>query len=180
VAIKMPGQEEMQREKERRRLDQNRAAVSKLQDEIAAGNDDANTWYTAGVANLNLGEFATARDAFLKAVERDRTFLQAWTNLAAAHYELGEFAEAVVVSKRAMEVRPGFLPARMNFAMSSLKLANFADAEVQFRAILQAEPEMPTALAGMTRAMIGLGHSEDAAHYKVRAVQAGVCFVEDE
>ncbi len=179
MAIKMPSQEEVQKAQERQRLEQARAAVDKLQQDIAGGADDANIWYSLGVALLNLSEFAAARDAMLKAVERDKKFLHAWTNLAVAHYELGEYQEAAVVSKRAMEIRMGFLPARMNLGMASLKLGRFKEAETQFQAILQAEPEMPMALAGMTKALEGLNRKDEAAHYKLRAIQAGVCFVED-
>ncbi len=180
VAIKMPPSEDIQKAAERQQLEKNRAAVQKLQDEIKAGADDGSSWYSLGVALLNIGEFASARDSLMNAVERDKNLLHAWTNLAVAHYELGEYQEAAVISKRAMEVRAGFMPARVNLAMASLKLGNFAEAETQFRAVLQVENEMPMALAGMKMALEGLGRMEDAVHYRLRAMQAGVQFADDE
>jgi len=55
-----------------------------------------------GLAYMGLGELEKAKDSFLKAVELDPNYSEAWTNLSAYYLAKGEWKKAIEACKKAL------------------------------------------------------------------------------
>ena len=56
-----------------------------------------------GLAYMGLGEFEKAKKAFLKALQLDKNFSEAWTNLSAYYIAKGKWKEAVEACQNALK-----------------------------------------------------------------------------
>jgi Tfp pilus assembly protein PilF len=74
-------------------------AMQRLSD-LGAGGDTAAVFYNEGVSSLRVGDAATAKANFLKALELQPDLIQAMAALALVYYQEGSYAEAAGIAEK--------------------------------------------------------------------------------
>ena len=97
-----------------------------------------------GAVLLNIGRFADSEAAFLKAVELDPTYADAFHNLGSAYAEQAKWEEAIGAYRKALAqtiyARPETTYNNLGYAYWALDRRK--EAEDAFRAALQLEPKL--------------------------------------
>lgn len=104
--------------------------------------------------------FRKAKQAYLKAVDKDEGHARAWTNLATLHATVGDTAVAREYYRVAVASDERLVEPLCNLAELDLREGAFQDAADRFGAILAFEPENLDALYGLARATIALGEHD--------------------
>lgn len=87
-----------------------------------------------------LGEKTAALEPFLRAVEIDPEFVEAWNNLGNTLAELGRPDEAIRAFRQALDVEPRYPDAHYNLAECLAQLGRAAESEKHLRAYLRLDP----------------------------------------
>jgi len=98
----------------------------------------------AGAVMLNIGRSADAQVEFLKAVELDPTYSDAFHNLGSAYAEQGKWEEAIVAYRKALSQPIYRSPESTynNLGYAYWALDRRRDAEDAFRSALQLDPRL--------------------------------------
>ena len=92
-----------------------------------------------------LGELADAAAAFLRALELDPNFVEAWNNLGSVFDELDRPHEAVVAYRQALGLAPNYADAHINLGDTLAALGDAMGARRHWLAYLDEDPLSPTA-----------------------------------
>jgi len=137
--------------------------------------DDQISLYNLASALAGQGKYAEATtefDATLKMTPNDGRTL---TALGAAQEGAGQTDQARESYRRAIELaKPtdsGGCDARFDLARLGVRHAEYAEAEKEFRALLAACPEDAETRSGLGAALLGAGHTDEAAHEFHRALE---------
>lgn len=105
--------------------------------------------YEDGKAAYQLNNFETAEKEFLRSVERDPYFVEAWTILGYLYADMGQKQKAVDALKKALEAQPGFYKGGNYFTIATLemRMGKYEDAKRHYAAYL----EMPKKDSNMVR-----------------------------
>ena len=97
-----------------------------------------------GAVLLNIGRYPDAQAEFLKAVEIDPTYADAYHNLGSAYAEQGKWEEAIVAYRKALGQTLYASPENTynNLGYAYWALDRRKEAEEAFRAALQLEPKL--------------------------------------
>lgn len=111
----------------------------------------------AGIAHLERGEAAAARDAFEQAIAAEPFRADRHVNLAYAHQLLGDETAAQVHLKRALELDPDSFDARYMLAGILEGTRDFAGAGVQLAAATRLRPDFLDAWVDLARVSAAAG-----------------------
>ncbi len=133
----------------------------------------AERFYSQGVAQLSLDDFARALPFFEKAAALDANYAEAWYQAGFCYGILGRHEEALRASERAAELRPNWPEAWANIGASNYALANYGPAADAYRnaiKLFDKNPETQYAL-GLTLNKLSRFDEEALAYRRAIAIK---------
>jgi tetratricopeptide (TPR) repeat protein len=123
-------------------LAQDASSVTTYQQAVQSNPNDVNNWVNLGNAHMAAGNFVAAKDAFIEAIARDYTLVDAHFGLGLSQYELGDYPAALFEFDAVTRLDPERFDGHFNRGVTLAKLRESAGAIEAFnQAIMQAEPE---------------------------------------
>ncbi|MGL4609897.1 MAG: tetratricopeptide repeat protein [Trueperaceae bacterium] len=123
-------------------LAQDPGAVATYQQAVKSNPNDVANWVNLGNAQLAAGNFAFAKDAFIEAIARDYTLVDAHFGLGLSQYELGDYPAALFEFDAVTRLNPELFDGHFNRGVTLAKLRETEQATEAFNeAIVQADPE---------------------------------------
>jgi tetratricopeptide (TPR) repeat protein len=129
-----------------------------------------------GAASLMAGEFASARDALERSLEKEFDPLVA-SNLGIVHYYLGDFEKSVAIHRRVIEVSPKSSGSRVNLGDALHFLGDDEGATAAFekatelaRSDLGVNPDDPETLSYLAWSLTMTGAIDEGLRYANRAL----------
>jgi tetratricopeptide (TPR) repeat protein len=123
-------------------LAQDASSVTTYQQAVQSNPNDLANWVNLGNAQLAAGNFAAAKDAFIEAIARDYTIVDAHFGLGLSHYELGDYPSALFEFDAVTRLDPERFDGHFNRGVTLAKLRESEQAIEAFNeAIAQADPE---------------------------------------
>jgi Tfp pilus assembly protein PilF len=114
-----------------------------------------------GVAALERGDTATAREIFEKALRLNPSDAEAHKYLGLIADSAGDLNEAERHFARAARLQPASASARNNYGVILLRLNRPREAAAEFEASLRADPQQPNALVNLAQIRFNAGSAED-------------------
>jgi Tfp pilus assembly protein PilF len=114
-----------------------------------------------GVAALERGDEASAKEAFRRALALDARNVEAHTYLGVIADRAGELAEAERHFAAAAAAAPSLASAHNNYGAILLRLGRTAQARAQFEASLALERDQPSALVNLAQIHFASGRPDD-------------------
>ncbi len=134
--------------------------------------DNTDALQIAGLARLDRGMNAAARDAFEKAVALAPDIAAGHVNLATALLRLGKQAEALRMLERAIGLQRDLPEAHYNLGNTLLALGRAEEAEKAYAEAVSLRPGYADALNNLGQMLRDRGDGEGAARYFHRALDA--------
>jgi tetratricopeptide (TPR) repeat protein len=123
-------------------LAQDASSVTTYQQAVQSNPNDVSNWVNLGNAHMAGGNFAAAKDAFIEAIARDYTLVDAHFGLGLSQYELGDYPAALFEFDAVTRLDPERFDGHFNRGVTLAKLRESAGAIEAFNeAIMQADPE---------------------------------------
>ncbi len=138
---KSPGAQ-LQVAQEHHRAGRLKEAEAQYRKILRSAPDDAETLYSLGMLNYELGRKAPARDFLSNAVRRNPEHFGAQFNLANAYKEEGMCEKAIEHFRKAIGIRPDFAPAYNNLGNLLRDEGDTDGAETQFRQAIKLNPKL--------------------------------------
>lgn len=110
-----------------------RSFASLAADTQTSSRASAERYYSQGVAQLSIDDFAKALPYFEKAAELDPNYTEAWYQTGFCYGVLGRHEEALAASRKAATLRPDWAETHSNIGASSFSLGRFKDAADAYR-----------------------------------------------
>jgi tetratricopeptide (TPR) repeat protein len=118
----------------------------------------------AGIAELQLGQLATAQKDFERAAKRNRNYAEAYNNLGVIAYMRKDYKKAIKQYQRALALRDNSAPFHSNLGATYFAQKKMENAMVEYRRALELDPDiLLRSSAGGVAAQIA--SPEDRAHY---------------
>ncbi len=130
----------------------------------------AERYYSQGVAQLSLDDFARALPFFEKAAELDPNYAEAWYQAGFCYGILGRHDEALRASKRAAELRPNWAEAWANIGASNFSLRRYIDAVNSYRKAIKLDDKNPDTQFALGLTLDQLTRWDEAALSYKRAI----------
>jgi tetratricopeptide (TPR) repeat protein len=125
-------------------------------------SDEARRLYNEAVQTEDGGDLAAARDLYVKALELDPTFCDAWDNLGRVHRWLGELDQAISCYHRSLEILPGNPTALMNLGVA-YQVGNQMDQAMEtYDELVRSDPGNPEGYYGRAQVYEVREHWEQA------------------
>ncbi len=123
-------------------LAQDASSVMTYQQAVQSNPNDVANWVNLGNAHMAGGNFAAAKDAFIEAIARDYTLVDAHFGLGLSQYELGDYPAALFEFDAVTRLDPERFDGHFNRGVTLAKLRDSSGAIEAFNeAITQADPE---------------------------------------
>lgn len=107
-------------------------------------DNEAYLFTSTGQGLAAIAEWRAARGAFLRAIELDPDYAEAWAYLGEAQYQTGE--EALPALQRSLELNPSSLAGQLFNALYWQRQSDFAQAGLHFVIASELDPENPSIL----------------------------------
>jgi len=130
----------------------------------------AERYYSQGVAQLSLDDFARALPFFEKAADLDQNYAEAWYQAGFCYGVLGRHEEALRASKRAAELRPTWSEAWANIGASNYALGKYSDAVTAYRNAIRLDDKNPDTQYALGLTLNKLSRSDEEALAYRRAI----------
>lgn len=117
-----------------------RTALGEYLHALPAQRNDPVIHNKLGICYQNLKDAAGARAAYLRALELDPRYAEAWNNLATLEQSARRFRQAVEAYKKAISVKPGVANFWKNLASAHLSLGRDAAAYEAYREAYRLDP----------------------------------------
>lgn len=128
-------------------------------------DNEAYLFTSTGQGLASISEWRAARGAFLKAVELNPNYAEAWAYLGESQYQTGD--EALPALQHALELNPNSLSAQLFNALYWQRQADFAQASLHFRVASELDPENPSIFVQWGQnAMLGGDPVEARLHFE--------------
>ncbi|PLX73950.1 MAG: hypothetical protein C0615_10195 [Desulfuromonas sp.] len=98
-------------------------------------------WTGYGYAYFKKKDYVTAIDAYVKAIEQNRNYPQAYVRRAETFFALDQPEKAVVDCERALEIYPDYALAHYNLALANMKLRKAGAAITHFQRVIDLIPD---------------------------------------
>jgi tetratricopeptide (TPR) repeat protein len=145
-----------------RRNEHYRSEVALWQDNAAKCPESTRVQYGLGKAELEIGQFAAARDALERTLQLDPNYVDAIEALATAQYRLGQPVEAMRLYRRVLEYWPRFPEAHDNVGLLLAESGHPAEAAQEFETAIQLKPDYGAAHSHLGNAWTAQGRAADA------------------
>jgi tetratricopeptide (TPR) repeat protein len=123
-------------------LAQDASSVTTYQQAVQSNPNDVANWVNLGNAHMAGGNFTAAKDAFIEAIARDYTLVDAHFGLGLSQYELGDYPAALFEFDAVTRLDPERFDGHFNRGVTLAKMRDNAGAIEAFNeAITQADPE---------------------------------------
>lgn len=127
----------------------------------------AERFYSQGVAQLSLDDFARALPFFEKAAELDPNYAEAWYQAGFCYGILGRHEEALRASQRAADLRPNWSETWANIGASNFSLGRFGPAMTAYRTAVKLDDKNPDTQFALGLTLSKLNRfDEEALSYK--------------
>jgi tetratricopeptide (TPR) repeat protein len=146
-------------------LQRDREAVADLERLCELGLEGDGARIRLAVALLRLGEFASARDNYRKALELNlepSDEAQVRHHLGVIEARAGSVERAIEEYRTAIALDPNLEGVRLDLASALQRLGESGEAAELFRQVVEAEPRNVRALRGQAEALAALGRSSEA------------------
>lgn len=118
-------------------------ALAVVEDALASRPDDAELWFSKGVALRTLGQTDAAVEAWQKALSLNDELVAARHGLAALELEAGRYEAAVEAYVALLQIEPDFKDAHYNLGLALLGLGRTEQAQGALRNAHRLDPEDP-------------------------------------
>lgn len=123
-------------------LAQDASSVPTFQQAVQSNPNDVANWVNLGNAQMAAGNYTAAKDAFIEAIARDYTLVDAHFGLGLSQYELGDYPAALFEFDAVTRLDPERFDGHFNRGVTLAKMRDSAGAIEAFNeAITQADPE---------------------------------------
>jgi tetratricopeptide (TPR) repeat protein len=146
-----------------------RSALGEYLHALPAQRNDPVIHNKLGICYQNLKDAAGARAAYLRALELDPRYAEAWNNLATLEQSARRFPQAVEAYKKAISVKPGVANFWKNLASAHLSMGREAAAYQAYREAYRLDP---TILERQPRAVDAAGVDAAAQAYYLAKILA--------
>ncbi len=126
--------------------DRNKEGLDKIETFLERNPDVWNAWFLKGWALRKLSDFTSAEQAFLKALELNKSQLDIYNELAICEIEMENYSAAEAHLLQAFEMDSENVKVISNMGILALKQGKKEDARGFFHTVLELEPEDPIAL----------------------------------
>lgn len=116
----------------------------------------------SGQSYVKKGKYPEARIEFMRAVQLDPRFVDAYYQLAQVNSALHQWGDAFAALQKTVELDSSRLDARLNLGQLYLSAQQYDSAQAEAAAILDKDPRNTGAYQLMGTALMGLGKNEDA------------------
>ncbi|MDH5259089.1 MAG: tetratricopeptide repeat protein, partial [Gammaproteobacteria bacterium] len=123
---------------------------------ISINKADAETYNLMGCIYLETGAYTQCSPFFLKSIECDATYIDAYTNLAFTYQKLNQSTHAIEVCKAALQIDPGSINALRQLATISLSTGDFQNSLNSYLDWKSIEPDSSQMNMGLARCYLGL------------------------
>ncbi|HXF43778.1 MAG TPA: trypsin-like peptidase domain-containing protein, partial [Pyrinomonadaceae bacterium] len=103
----------------------------------------AERFYSQGVAQMSLDDYAKAVTYFEKALALDQNYAEAWYQAGYCYGSLGKFTEALQASKQAARLRPDWPETFANIGAASFALGLYKEAAEAYRTGIRLDENNP-------------------------------------
>ncbi len=127
------------------RLGQEQQGIQRIEEFLERHPDVWNGWFILGWAHRRLGDYASGRDAFDKAISLGGTSPDTLNELGICLMELGEHDASLKRLREALTIEPDNTKVMCNLGVVHLKMGNAGEAKRYFSSVLAYDPEDPVA-----------------------------------
>lgn len=112
-------------------------------------NEQALQYYNAAGEHSQKGEWEEAKALYLKAVELDRDFCDAWDNLGLMYRTQGDIEHAIDCYRRSVAILPENPAAHMNLGVAYQLEGRFSDAMAEYEYLIEIAPDSSDGYYGL-------------------------------
>jgi tetratricopeptide (TPR) repeat protein len=123
----------------------------------------AERFYSQGVAQMSLDDYAKAVTYFEKALALDQNYAEAWYQAGYCYGSLGKFTEALQASKQAARLRPDWPETFANIGAASFALGLYKEAAEAYRTGIRLDENNPDLQFGYGLALEKINKPDEAA-----------------
>jgi tetratricopeptide (TPR) repeat protein len=147
--------------------------VERCQRALEKRPESAPAHYNLGLAYQNLGRFGLAEEAYLKAVELDPGFTEAWVNLGGVRLHNWDFEGCLEASREAVRQRDDLVLAHHNLGQAYLYMNDAENLVRCNKRVLELERDNPAAHYYAAVGLLALGEIGAAERHAGRAMELG-------
>ncbi len=138
---------------------------------IKAQPHSAFAWFGLGEADVNLGQYAQAIDAYRQGMQINPQDAGAWTNLGNAYDGAGQYAQACDAYRQGLQINPQDAKAWYNLGVAYDHAGQYAQAIDSYRRVLQINPQDAVAWNNLGASYGGAGQYAQAIDAERRSLQ---------
>jgi len=114
--------------------------------------DNAEVFYNQGFALQEFGKYKDAKESYLRAIELDSTYFEAYNNIGYLYLNfLNNNDEALKYFSKAISIKPDYILALYNRALVYEKIGKYKFAEIDYRKVLELYPNYDPAVEGLNQ-----------------------------
>lgn len=164
----------------RRALRQGEAveAIRQLEKATRIAPNDDSLWCGLGAAYRQSSDFASARQAYERALALKADNPQVLSNLGEWCMARGESEDALVWFEKALHADPGLFEARLNKTAALFELARYAEARILSEQLVADEPGRAEACLNLGNVLVHTGKSKQGIKFYKKALELQPGYVE--
>jgi tetratricopeptide (TPR) repeat protein len=156
----------------------------------AKGQANAALWNKLGIAHQQQGKNSEARQAYKRAIRRDKTFAEPWNNMGTTYFLENKVKKSLKYYREAIKLNPLSASFHLNLGTAYCRQKKFDLAIEEYRRALELDPNVLTSRSTlgtamdargtdvryyfyMAKAFASLGRAEEAVRYLRRAFEDG-------
>ncbi|MGD0917382.1 MAG: tetratricopeptide repeat protein [Thermodesulfobacteriota bacterium] len=146
------------------------SAVEKGEEKDQPITTEAIRYFNLGICFYNQRETPKAIQAYQKAIELNRAYIEAYNNLGIIYQEAGDFNRAIEVYQKAIEINPQYEKAYNNLGILFLLKGRVEEATEAFQKALTINPSNVESLINLGVLFRQQGQSEKAIEFYQKAL----------
>lgn len=119
-------------------------------------------WNLKGASATEIGQLDQAVSSFLKVIEINPYYLQAYNNLGTAYAKIEELDLAIEAYENALGINPNYIEALNNLGQILVKKGDLENAIIRYRKAVSLKPDFVDAFYNLGNAFKKVGDSEQA------------------
>jgi len=128
-------------------------------------SNEARTFYNKAIDYEKKDDLMNALKFYLKAIDADTNYVEAYDNAGLTYRRLGEYDKAIVLYKKSILKYPSGVTAHQNLAVVYSLQKDYEGANKEYEAIIKLYPEDPEGYFGLANSYLMQSKLDDALKY---------------